>query len=594
MGGSLQALPLSAERGAFATALRLSAAGQASAAEAKCRTILEREPEHADALHLLGMLLSGSGRSIEGLTLLTRSMELHPGNPGFALNLAHALGLAGRLREAVAVLEPIVKANPAFIPGCIKLGQLLRHDGRFHDARDYFEFVAKAEPRNRDAWMALGELALAMGQPTEAMPLLERAVALTPNDPVAQEFLLYAGLFDPAMEIQALLAAHKEWVRRFAPTRPGPSGLTKDPNARLQVAFLSPDFRRHSCAFFLEGILKHLDRDQVRVYGYSDTLRPDEETERMKNLCDEWRDVTGRSHAEVADQIRADGIHVALDLAGHSAANRLPVFAVQPAPVQLSYLGYPATTGMDCFDGRIVDMHTDPPGFESHGSEPLIRLNRTFLAYTPPSNAPEPGLPPVEKSGFITFGSFNNLAKVNDRVVAVWARILRDCPGSRLVLKSQPLADPDVCASMGERFQMHGITSDRLDLRGWCFAGSPLTPYQDLDIALDPFPYAGTTTTCEALWMGVPVITLEGSRHSGRVGVSLLNTVGLSELVAADEADYHRIALELATDGKRLSAMRKGLRPVMAASGLCDGVGLARELESLFRRLWRKKCQESG
>lgn len=585
---------MSAGGGSFEAALRFSAAGQPGAAEAECRSLLEREPEHSDALHLLGMLLSGSGRLEEGLPLLTRSLALRPLNPGFAINLAHALGLAGRLHEAVEALEPVAEAHPAFIPGRLKLGQLLRHEGRLQDANDHFRFVAEVEPRNRDAWMALGESALATGRPGEALPLLERAVALTPNDPVAQEYLLYARLFDPGLEVLDLLAVHKEWVRRFAPTRPGPAFPAKDPDARLNVAFLSPDFRRHSCAFFLEGILRHLDRGQVRVFGYSDTLRPDEDTQRLKQLCDEWRDVTGKSHAAVAGLLRADGIHVALDLAGHSASNRLPAFAVKPAPVQLSYLGYPATTGMDCFDGRIVDALTDPAGFEAHGTEPLVRLDRTFLAYAPPPDAPEPGLPPAGINGFITFGSFNNLAKVNDRVVDLWARVLQECPGSRLLLKSHTLADAGVRRGMLERFKSHGIASDRLDLRGWSFEGSPLQPYLEVDIALDPFPYAGTTTTCEALWMGVPVVTLEGSRHAGRVGVSLLNAVGHGELVAADEQAYQRIALDLVADEERRLRMREGLRAAMAASSLCDGLGLARQMESLFRRLWREKCQEGG
>lgn len=582
--------PLSAGAGSFEAALRFSVAGQSALAEAECRRLLEREPSHGDALHLLGMLLSGSGRLEEGLPLLQRSVELQPLNPGFAINLAHALGLVGRLQEAAAVLEPIARRYPAFIPGRLKLGQLLRHDGRIEEARGHFGFVAKAEPRNRDAWMALGEAALATGLPKEAMPLLERAVALTPNDPVAQEYLLYAHLFDPGFGARELLALHKEWVRRFTPFRPGPSLLAKDPDARLNVAFLSPDFRRHSCAFFLEGLLRHLDRAQVRVFGYSDTLRPDQDTLRLKALCDEWRDVAGKSHAEVAELIRADGIHVALDLAGHSAANRLPVFAVKPAPVQLSYLGYPATTGMDCFEGRIVDTHTDPPGFEAHGSEDLLRLDRVFLAYTPPQDAPEPGPVPSDQHGFITFGSFNNLAKVNDHVVALWAKILHGCPGSRLLLKSQALADSWVRAGLGRRFEALGIATDRLDLRGWCIEGSPLGPYRDMDIALDPFPYAGTTTTCEALWMGVPVVTLAGARHSGRVSVSLLKAVGLGELVATDEKGYLHMALDLAADAPRRAQLRGALRPRLAASSLCDGAGLAREFESIFRRLWREKC----
>ncbi|MBL0210973.1 MAG: tetratricopeptide repeat protein [Holophagaceae bacterium] len=585
---------MSAGGGSFDAALRFSAGSQSVAAEAECRALLEREPEHSDALHLLGMLLSGSGRLEEGLPLLARSLELRPLNPGFAINLAHALGLAGRLREAVEALEPVARAHPAFIPGRLKLGQLLRHEGRLQEAKAHFEFVAQVEPSNRDAWMALGESALATGRPGEAMPLLERAVALTPNDPVAQEYLLYARLFDPALEVRDLVAAHREWVRRFAPTRPGPAFAGKDPDARLKVAFLSPDFRRHSCAFFLEGLLRNLDRGQVRVFGYSDTLKPDGDTERLKQLCDEWRDVTGKSHAAVAEMIRADGIHAALDLAGHSASNRLPVFAVRPAPIQLSYLGYPATTGMDCFDGRIVDTLTDPAGSEAHGTEPLLRLGRTFLAYAPPPDAPAPGPSPADKNGFITFGSFNNLAKANDRVVALWASILRDCAGSRLLLKSHTLADGSVREGLCERFGRHGIDSERLDLRGWSFEGSPLLPYQEVDIALDPFPYAGTTTTCEALWMGVPVVTLEGSRHAGRVGVSLLNAVGHGELVAADEQSYQRIALELAVDEPRRNRMREGLRVAMAASSLCDGAGLARELEALLRRIWREKCREKG
>ena len=303
----------------------------------------------------------------------------------------------------------------------------------------------------------------------------------------------------------------------------------------------------------------------------------------------------GLSDEELAERIRADGIDILVDLAGHTAKNRLRVFARKPAPVQVTWLGYPNTTGLEAIDYRLVDAVTDPVGeADAWASETLVRLEGGFLCYGGLKDAPEPTVPPCLKTGTVTFGSFNNPAKVSAATFDAWATLLSRLPQARLLLKGTPFADAATRALFLARLGERGVAAERIELVAWLpGAAAHLALYHRVDIALDPFPYNGTTTTCEALWMGVPVVTLRGDRHAGRVGASLLSQIGLTDLIANSVEEYVEIALALARNPGRLDELRRTLRPRMAASPLCDGRAFARKIEAAFRTMWQRVVRGS-
>ncbi len=580
----------------WSQALSLNAAQRPKDVEAVCREILEINSTHADAVHLLGLVCCQLGRREEGTAFLETSSRLQPGNPAFALNLGHAYALANRGDEAVAILERTIQANQNFMPARLKLGQIHRKHMQMHASAACFRSVIQADPSSCEAWLGLGDVMNAVGRTEDGLAALHRAVALAPQDPIPAECLLWNLLCDPRETGESLLKAHRDWALKHEGRWPELDlGLERDPEIRLRIGYLSPDFRRHSCAFFAEPLFEHHDRGNVELFAYADVVEPDFVTSRFEAKSDHWRNIRGLSDEAVAEQIRADRIHVLVDLAGHTGRNRLQAIARRPAPIRMTYLGYPATTGLDSMGCRITDVIADPEGYEAHASEQLIRLPRPFLAYGPPLDAPEVVEPPSLSAGFITFGSFNNFAKVNGNVIARWAEILGAVPHSKLFLKGAVFGDRAMCDEVRGRFDCLGVAAERLDLRAWVFGeGSPLAPYREVDIALDPFPYNGTTTTCEALWMGVPVISLKGGHHVARVGLSLLSAVDLLELVADSETDYVRIAVELAQDAARLKALRHSLRGRMAASKLCDPKDMAQALEAEYRRLWRWHCEPLG
>ena len=333
------------------------------------------------------------------------------------------------------------------------------------------------------------------------------------------------------------------------------------------------------------------DRAAVEIFCYAEVKRPDEVTERLKALADHWRVTVGLSDEAVAAQVAADGIDILVDLAGHSAANRLAIFARKPAPVQVTWLGYPHSTGLSAIDYRLVDAVTDPVD-DVMASEKLVRLDGTFLCYGPPPDAPQPGPPPSLESGTITFGSFNNPTKYSAATIDAWIELLSRVPGSRLLLKGLPFADASMRALYHTRFSERGIAPQRIMLVGHIPERTThLAHYREIDVALDPFPYNGTTTTCEALWMGVPVVTFRGDRHSARVGASLLASVGLDELIADDVEQYIALAKGLADDRSRLVQLRSSLRTQMAASRLCDAPRFARKTEAAYRCMWQMWCE---
>lgn len=435
------------------------------------------------------------------------------------------------------------------------------------------------------------------GRLAEAVAYYSQAVQVDPEAEIIHSNLVMSMIYDPNRTSRQKAAAHRMWgalhADRLLPATPRHE-VVPDPGKRLRVGFVSGDFTRHAISYFMFPLLRAIDRDRVEVYCYSNTAHPGPATETFKHLSDGWRDILHMGDEEAAALIRRDCIDILIDLSGHTSGHRLLIFARKPAPVQVTWLGYAATTGMRAMDYRITDAVADPPGLtEDLHTETLLRLPRTFLCYEPAGDLPEP-VPRAAAAG-VTFASFNNMTKVTEDVVKVWARIVAAVPGATILLKNRSFIEPTTRDRYARWFEAGGLPQNRI-----CFVGhvpsfaDHVAFYRDVDIGLDPFPYNGTTTTCEALWMGVPVVTLAGDSHVCRVGATLLPQVGLGDLVAEDVDGYVQRAVALATDRPRLAALRRDLRGRMASSSLCDAKAYAEDFEAALRGVWTQWCATAG
>jgi protein O-GlcNAc transferase len=396
----------------------------------------------------------------------------------------------------------------------------------------------------------------------------------------------YTGTFSP----EEIYSAHVQFSEIFEkPLVPGPVPVIRKRSARdrVRIGYISPDFRSHSVARFIEPVFMSHSEEDFEVFCYSNVDVPDHVTGRIRSLVVHWREIRGLSDDEAIALIQKDEIDILVDFAGHTSGNRMLLFAKKPAPVQASWIGYPATTGLSSMDYKIVDSYTDPPGItERYYTEQLIRLPGCFLCCLPASDSPETGPQPALTQGHVTFGSFNNFAKVSRDSVEMWAEILKGVPDSRLILKSHCFQDAGTRKNALEMFAGRGIAQNRVKLFPYMQSSKEhLSLYNSIDIALDTFPYNGTTTTCEALWMGVPVITLAGNCHASRVGISLLSNTGLGEFIAQTKEEYVDIAVKTAKDTKRLKDLRVHLRGIVAASPLTDAGKFTKNLEDAYRMM---------
>jgi len=537
--------------------------GRLSAAEEAYRSAIDARADFAMAMNSLAtvVILQDGARSREAETLYRKALDV---DPGYALahgNLGNVLQDSGRLSESEASLRRAVELKPDF----------------------------------RQAHYALANALKDLGRVQEALACYGTALALDPQDRFVQDSLLMALNYPLEFSRARVSAKHFEWGRRLdarAASSRVPHSGSRDPLRRLRVGYISPDFRRHSIAYFIEPILALHDRRAFEVHCYSNVAAPDSVTERLFGLADNIRSVVSLDAANVAQMIRADGIDILVDLAGHTAGNSLEVFALQPAPVQATYLGYPNTTGLRSIGWRITDIHADPEGDgDEFHSERLIRLPQTFLCVQPPETAPQVAAPPARTNGHVTFGSFNALPKLTPAVIDTWSRLLDRIPRSKLLLKAPGLGDKGSRAHVSNEFSIRGIAPDRLTLLPMeSTLHGHLARYQEVDIGLDPFPFNGTTTTLEALWMGVPVVALRGDRHAARVSASILTNAGLGELVAETANSYVECAWALAADGKRIAELRRTMRDRIARSPLCDRAVTVGALETAYRGMWDRWC----
>lgn len=563
--------------------------GDHAQAEAYCRQALAIDPKMPGAHLNLGIALRSQGKFAEACQSFKRATGLKAAYSEAMDSLAHAYISLYDWPAAVQTLNEIIAIWPNKAEMHSNLGSVYQAMGRPQDAIAAYQAALKINPRLAVTLNSLGSAYLAQGDFEQAERCYRQCLVATPGDLQARSNLLMLLNYLPDADPARVFAEHLEWGRVAESRIPrlDPAGFDHDPQRRVRVGYVSPDFREHSVASFIEPVLRHHDRSRFEVCCYSSLPVPDETTLRIKASVDVWRDIHKLSDGEAARLIRDDRIDILVDLSGHTSGGRLGIFAARPAPVQMTWMGYPNTTGLGTIDYRITDGVADPAGEDAYYSEALLRLDGCFLSYRPVTDAPEPAPLPALANGHVTFGSFNNFSKINPGVLQLWAGVLKQTPGSRLLLKCPALTDAAVQERVSAALRVLDIGAERVDLLGHTPTRQEhLALYARVDIALDTFPYNGTTTTCEALWMGVPVLSLAGHHHAGRVGASLLNAAGLTDWLASTPESFVAAAQARAADVAGLARLRGSLRGQLANSPLCDAAGFVRRFEAALQQAW--------
>ncbi len=573
----------------------------------------------------LATIYASQQRLAEAIGAYEEVVRLTPNSPEWRLELAATLIKAGRLPDALAAYEAGLIAGSPDAKAYFDLGEALLKRRRMTEAEQAFQRAAAMAPesagiqfylsivrRDQDrpveaeaaaraatglapdmpqGWFALGSALTRQGRHVEAVEHYRQAISLMPEYDAAWDGLLSTMIYSEHWSARQVRDAHVEWGKRFPKSAPMPiPSLRRAGSHRIRVGYLSGDFRHHSVSFFIDPVLHNHDTTRFEIFCYYSDPREESVTRRFRGYVENWRSVSEASDDDLEKVLREDGLDILVELSGHSSGHRLPVLARRGAPVQATYLGYPNTTGLAAIDYRITDARADPPGEADELSvEKLVRLPETFLCYSPPATSGVPRTAPFRRKGYITFGSFNNFPKISPTCIALWAKIVSSVPDARLFIKSHGLQDPGLRALLLQRLEEAGTDSDRVSIALPTQSHRDhMEAYGEVDVALDTFPYHGTTTTLDALWMGVPVITLAGDRHASRVGVSILSTLRLTELVAQTPDQYLDAAIELAGDVEKLERLRASLRERLAGSALTDGRRFTANLEAAYLQMLNK------
>jgi len=493
---------------------------------------------------------------------------------------------------SLRLLERVAEARPADFTIQTNLSTIKKAAGDLDGALRCGYAALRLAPDRAEPCYNLGLLLHELGNHAEAEKLYREAIRLAPAFAPAHDSLIC--LLDQmhGIDPQAMLAQRREWASRYtsAESRIAHPN-SREPERVLNIGYVSADFRGHSSAYFLEPLFAHHDASQVRVHCYYNWPDEDAVTRRLKQLVPVWRDIHALDDEGAAALIVADAIDVLVDLSGHTVGHRLGVFARRPAPVQATYLGYLGSTGLPAIRYRISDALLDPPGLtEAVQSETVIRMPRCCICFAPERGVPPPNRLPALQNGALTFGSLNARTKLNQAVLELWARLLIEIPDARLIIVVD-YGDHDVAAkSLRDRFSRAGVDAQRIDVRGRQPLAAFFSIFHEIDVALDPFPYNGGTTSYHSLWMGVPVITLAGRWPLARCGLMIMENARLPEFVARTEAEYIDIARRCAADLPRLAALRTELRARFDAAPFADAAGTARALEAAYRSIWRDWC----
>jgi len=569
--------------------------GRLNDAVSSCRRALKLNPDYAEGHSHLGSTLKDLGQLDEAVASYRRSLEFKPDYVEGHSNLGIALRDLGRLNDAVSSCRRALRVNPDYAEGHNHLGNALKDLGWLNVAVATYRRTLEIKPDYSEGLSNLGNALKDLGRLNDAVAIYRRALEVKPDYLDAHSNLLFTHNYLLDQPAEALLSE----ARRFGDiaARQAHSYVDwhndPDPDRCLRVGWVSGDLHNHPVGYFAEGVIAALASDagdRLELFGYPTHFQADELTERIKACCHGWHSAAGLSDECLAKRIRDDRIDILIDLSGHTAHNRLRMFARKPAPVQVSWLGYFATTGVAAMDYFLADPWTLPKSDEAHFTEKIWRLPETRLCFTPPDVDVQIASLPALKNGYITFGCFSNLTKINDDVVALWGRVLATVPNSRLFVKAKQLREGAVRQDLVRRFAAQGVAAERLSLEGLTPRAEYLAVHRRVDVTLDPFPFPGGTTSVESLWMGVPVLTLTGQRFLSRQGTGLLMNAGLREWIATDKDDYVARAAFHTTDLPRLARLRSGLRQQLLASPLFDAPGFARHFEAALRGMWTEWC----
>ena len=531
----------------------------------------------------------------EALLHCKKSLEIDPDCP-FVLNSIGRIYLdQGEYDKAHELLEKCLKLSPDYLKGLDNMGLLLLKNGHFKKAMQFYEKAVNLYPDCAEIYNNMGIIFHKQANISKAVSYYKKALEIKPSFKDTHSNYLRSLNYLDDLTLEFIYNEHLKWAEQHT------ANINKyceylnevNPDKKIRLAYISPDFKKHSVAFFIQALFKYHDLNSFEIICYSNTDSPDSMTQYLKSFNFIWKNIWSIDDKLVAKQIYEDQVDILVDLAGHTDKNSLLVLAYKPAPIQVTWLGYPNTTGLKTIDYKISDEHADPFENSCYYTEKIIRLIGGFLCYTPPEGAPEVSALPASKNGYITFGCFNDMPKINYNLVKIWSNILAQIPKSRLIIKNISLNDEFTKNTYYKLFNDYGIKSKRINLLPAVEnILEHLSFYNKIDIALDTFPYNGTTTTCEALWMGVPVIAYRGKTHASRVGASILNHIELYDFIADSINDYIDKAIIVSENIDFLIRLRKNLRKIMKKSNLLHEKKFTGSLEIIFRNMWKKWCTD--
>jgi protein O-GlcNAc transferase len=571
-------------------------AGDLDKAESIYRQVLQFDPNQPEALHLLGVVAHQRGNNDVAVELISKALVIAPHYVDAHYNLALSLSELGRTEEALLSYDNTIELKPEFSEAHHNRGLSLVKLGRYLEAVDSYESAIAARPDLPEVRVSISNVLLDMGRHEEAFFHLQKSLVADPqfleartnlitymaymSDITSTDILDEAQNWDQIQGYKGELHQHKN---------------SKAPDRRLRVGFVSADFKRHSVSYFLENIFAEIDTEKLEIFAYSSSRKEDDMTIKLQSLVSNWRKVADLDDKQLVNEIVRDEVDILIDLSCHTGGSRLRMFSHKPAPIQITWLGFGSTTGLRAIDYILCDNVIMPPSEEPYFTEKPLRLPDHWVCYSPPKQDVRIESFPALRNGYVTFGSFNVLSKMTDSVIACWATILKAIPDSRLMLKVKAFASDDVRNITYRRFYSYGITEDRVSLVYWSpTMADHLNTYNEIDIALDTFPYTGVTTTMEALWMGTPVLTLSGDRFASRMGHSIHCNVGLEDWVATTTDAYVQKCLSMAADLEGLPLYGQSLREAFLTSPICDTPRFARNLENALRDVWKEWCNDES